>query len=169
MICAALIEAGIPDRPCCLVLDVRMPGESGLDLQKRLWAQGAPLPIVFITGHADVPMSVGAMKCGAVNFLRKPFRDQDLLDAVAEAIRGDVERREKDRDLDDLRRLTSGLTPRERDVLKRVNRGLLNKQIAYELGTAEITVKIHRGSAFRKLKAATPFDLIHKLRLLDLQ
>lgn len=164
-----LIAEGLPDRTSCLVLDVRMPGESGLDFQARLRAQGAAPPIIFITGHADVPMSVRAMRLGAVNFLPKPFRDQELLDAVSEALRDDARRRAADEGMRELRRLAEALTPREIEVLQGVDRGLLNKQIAYELGIAEITVKMHRSSAFRKLKARTVADLIHKARLLDLR
>ena len=164
-----LIAAGLPDRTSCLLLDVRMPGESGLDFQARLRAQGSAPPIIFITGHADVPMSVRAMRLGAVNFLPKPFRDQELLDAVSEALRDDAVRRAADAEMQELRRLAEALTPREIEVLQGVDRGLLNKQIAYELGIAEITVKMHRSSAFRKLKARTVADLIHKARLLDLR
>ena len=164
-----LIAAGLPDRTSCLVLDVRMPGESGLDFQARLRAQGSAPPIIFITGHADVPMSVRAMRLGAVNFLPKPFRDQELLDAVSEALCDDAVRRAADAEMQELRRLAEALTPREIEVLQGVDRGLLNKQIAYELGIAEITVKMHRSSAFRKLKARTVADLIHKARLLDLR
>ncbi|WP_339949270.1 response regulator [uncultured Albimonas sp.] len=164
-----LIAAGLPERTSCLVLDVRMPGESGLDFQSRLRAQGSAPPIIFITGHADVPMSVRAMRLGAVNFLPKPFRDQELLDAVAEALRDDAARRAADAQMRELRRLAEALTPREIEVLQGVDRGLLNKQIAWELGIAEITVKMHRSSAFRKLKARTVADLIHKARLLDLR
>lgn len=164
-----LIAAGLPDRTSCLVLDVRMPGESGLDFQARLRAQGSAPPIIFITGHADVPMSVRAMRLGAVNFLPKPFRDQELLDAVSEALCDDAVRRAADAEMQELRRLAEALTPREIEVLQGVDRGLLNKQIAWELGIAEITVKMHRSSAFRKLKARTVADLIHKARLLDLR
>ena len=130
-----LIAAGLPDRTSCLVLDVRMPGESGLDFQARLRAQGSAPPIIFITGHADVPMSVRAMRLGAVNFLPKPFRDQELLDAVSEALRDDAVRRAADAEMQELRRLAEALTPREIEVLQGVDRGLLNKQIAWELGS----------------------------------
>ena len=165
----AFLDDGLPDRPCCLVLDVRMPEESGLELQKRLNAEGARLPIIFITGHADVPMSVKAMKLGATDFLAKPFRDQELLDAVWDALRADQARRQTDEQTGELRRLAETLTPREIQVLKAVDRGLLNKQIAYELGIAEITVKMHRSSAFRKLKATTVTDMIQKVRSLNIQ
>ena len=165
---AAFLEAGLPERQSCLVLDVRLPQESGLDLQKRLVELGAQVPIVFITGHADVPMTVRAMKLGAVNFLSKPFRDQELLEAVWEALRQDEERRAAQSEVTELQRLAQQLTPREVEVLTWVDRGLLNKQIAHELGLAEITVKMHRSSAFRKLKARTVTDMIQKIRLLDL-
>ncbi|MEA1648030.1 response regulator transcription factor [Nitrospirillum sp. BR 11164] len=159
----------LPDRPSCLILDVRLPGESGLEFQARLNAAGTRLPIIFISGHADVPMSVQAMKSGAVDFLPKPFREQELLDAVSAALRADAKRRVEERDMDELRLLASQLTPREVEVLRAVDRGLLNKQIAHELGIAEITVKIHRSSAFRKLKAKSITDLVQKVRRLDLR
>jgi FixJ family two-component response regulator len=165
----AFLDAPRREVPSCLVLDVRMPEESGLDLQRRMRDQGLRVPIIFITGHADVPMSVRAMKLGAVNFLPKPFRDQELLDAVAEALRQDAEQRAADAGTAELRKLAERLTPRELDVLKAVDRGLLNKQIAYELGIAEITVKMHRSSAFRKLKATTVADMIQKVRALNLR
>lgn len=165
---AEFLAAGLPERQSCLVLDVRLPQESGLDLQDRLVGLGAQLPIVFITGHADVPMTVRAMKLGAVNFLPKPFRDQELLEAVWEALRMDAERRAAESEISELQQLAEQLTPREIEVLTWVDRGLLNKQIAHELGLAEITVKMHRSSAFRKLKARTVTDMIQKIRLLDL-
>lgn len=163
------LDAGLPERACCLVLDVRMPEESGLELQRRLNADGRRLPIVFITGHADVPMSVRAMKLGAVDFLSKPFRDQELLDAVWDALRADSLRREGERSAEGLRKLAESLTPRELEVLRFVDKGLLNKQIAHELGIAEITVKMHRSSAFKKLKATTMVDMLQKVRALNLQ
>jgi FixJ family two-component response regulator len=165
----AFLDAQRREVPSCLVLDVRMPEESGLDLQRRMNDQGVRIPIIFITGHADVPMSVRAMKLGAVNFLPKPFRDQELLDAVGEALRTDAEQRAAEAGTAELRKLAERLTPRELDVLKAVDRGLLNKQIAYELGIAEITVKMHRSSAFRKLKATTVADMIQKVRALNLR
>jgi FixJ family two-component response regulator len=164
---AAFLQAGFPDRPTCLLLDVRLPGESGLDLQENLRSLGVNIPIIFITGFADVAMSVRAMKRGAVNFLAKPLREQDLLDAVSEALREDQDRRERMRDVQELRGLAAGLTPREAEVLKGVGRGLLSKQIAYELGIAETTVKMHRSSVFKKLKAVTPGDLVQKARILE--
>ncbi|MBU0583514.1 MAG: response regulator [Alphaproteobacteria bacterium] len=163
-----LLDNGLPDRPSCLVLDLRLPGSSGLELQKQLAAMGSEVPIVFITGHADVSTSVRAMKAGAVDFLPKPFRDQELLDAVTSALRVDGERRAKDRDLSELRDLANHLTPREIDVLRGVSRGLLNKQIAYEIGVSEITVKMHRSSAGRKLKVRSVVDMLRKIELLKL-
>ncbi len=165
---AAFLEVGLPERQSCIVLDVRLPQESGLDLQSRLVELGAQVPIIFITGHADVPMTVRAMKLGAINFLAKPFRDQELLEAVWEALRIDEERRSAQSEISELQRLAEQLTPREIEILTWVDRGLLNKQIAHELGLAEITVKMHRSSAFRKLKARTVTDMIQKVRLLDL-
>lgn len=164
----AFLDADAPEEASCLVLDVRMPGESGLELQEKLVARGARMPIIFITGHADVPMTVKAMRSGAMNFLPKPFRDQELLDAVWEAIRFDTERRQSEAGRDELRKLAESLTPREIDVLKALDRGMLNKQIAHELGIAEITVKMHRSSAFRKLRATTVPDMIQKVRELKL-
>lgn len=164
---ASFLAAELPDRTTCLLLDVRMPGESGLDLQERLNSRGDRIPIIFITGFADVAMSVRAMKKGATNFLSKPLREQDLLDAVSEALREDAVRREKTRGLRELRGLAADLTPRECEVLKGVSRGLLSKQIAYELGIAETTVKMHRSSVYKKLGAVTAADLVQKAKLLD--
>ncbi|WP_230291197.1 response regulator transcription factor [Croceicoccus sp. Ery5] len=163
-----LLDAGLPDRPSCLVLDLRLPGSGGLELQEQLAEAGAGVPIIFITGHADVPTSVRAMKAGAVDFLAKPFREQELLDAVHQALRHDEARRHEARELDDLRRLASALTPREVEVVQGVGRGLLNKQIAYELGVTEITVKMHRSSAGRKLKARSVADMVRKVEMLGL-
>ncbi len=163
-----LLNAGLPDRPSCLVLDLRLPGASGLELQKQLTEMGAQLPIVFITGHADVSTSVRAMKAGAVDFLPKPFRDQELLDVVSAALVADEQRRAKDEDLSELRTLAKQLTPREIDVLRGVSRGLLNKQVAYEIGVSEITVKMHRSSAGRKLKVKSVVDMLRKIELLEL-
>jgi FixJ family two-component response regulator len=163
-----LLDAGLPDQPSCLVLDLRLPGSGGLELQEQLAEAGAGVPIIFITGHADVPTSVRAMKAGAVDFLAKPFREQELLDAVHQALRHDEARRHEARELDDLRRLASALTPREVEVVQGVGRGLLNKQIAYELGVTEITVKMHRSSAGRKLKARSVADMVRKVEMLGL-
>jgi RNA polymerase sigma factor (sigma-70 family) len=163
-----LLDGGLPDRPACLVLDLRLPGASGLELQSHLAEMDISIPIIFITGHGDVPTSVRAMKAGAVDFLSKPFRHQELLDAVMKALRDDKERRSTDENLIELRRLAERLTPRERDVLRGVGRGLLNKQIAHELGVSEITVKMHRSSARRKLKATSAADIVNKIAALRL-
>lgn len=149
-----------PDAPGCLVLDMRMPGLSGLDLQHRLAEGGFPIPIVFITGHGDIPMSVRAMKAGAVEFLTKPFRDQELLDAVGQGIERDRAARRRRAEAGDLRRRFDSLSPREREVMRLVVAGLLNKQIAAELGASEATVKLHRGRVMRKMGAASLADLV---------
>ena len=166
---SALLQAGLPGRPHCLVLDVRMPGQSGLDLQTHLNTLGIKSPIIFMTGYADVPMSVQAMRRGALNFLAKPFRDQDLLDAVREALEIDTRQRKDEGFRALVKEKARSLTPREREVLMGVDRGLMNKQIAFELGIAEITVKMHRSHASRKLGARSVPDLIDKIRALDLQ
>ena len=149
-----------PDAPACLVLDVRLPGLSGLDLQRELAAAGTPIPIIFITGHGDVPIAVHAMKAGAVEFLTKPFRDQQLLDAIQHAIDRDrVERRQR-MEQAELRTRYGSLTPRERQVMALVVSGLLNKQAAAELGKSEITVKVHRAQVMRKMQAESLADLV---------
>ena len=148
------------DEPGCLILDVRMPGLSGLDLQKRMAEAGVDLPIIFLTGHGDIPMSVSAMKAGAVEFLTKPVREQDLLDAVQEALERDSVVRNQRTKLDDLRERFDSLTPKERDVMGKVVAGLLNKQIAGELGMSETTVKIHRHQVMEKMKAASVAELV---------
>lgn len=165
---AALLAHGFPDRPCCLVLDLRLPGSSGLELQGYLTSHDVHIPIVFITGHADVTTSVRAMKAGAVDFLPKPFAEQELLDIVTEALRRDGLRRIESNHRNELRRLAEQLTPREIDVLRGVARGLLNKQIAHEMGITEITVKMHRSSAGRKIKSVSVADMIRKIELLNL-
>lgn len=144
----------------CLILDVRLPGASGLELQRRLIERNRDIPIIFITGHGDIPMSVKAIKAGAVEFLTKPFRDQDLLDAVQQAIHRDRERRSREQEMSDLRERYASLTPRELEVMKFVVRGLINKQIACELGVTESTVKMHRGQLMLKMKAESLADLI---------
>jgi FixJ family two-component response regulator len=149
-----------PEAPACLVLDVRLPGLSGLDLQRELARSGMPIPIVFITGHGDIPMSVQAMKAGAVEFLTKPFRDQQLLDAVRQAIDRDQVERGHRSELAELRTRYESLTPREREVMTLVAAGLLNKQIAGELGISEITVKVHRAQAMEKMQARSLADLV---------
>jgi FixJ family two-component response regulator len=148
------------DEPGCLILDVRMPGLSGLDLQKRMAEAGVDLPIIFLTGHGDIPMSVRAMKAGAVEFLTKPVRDQDLLDAVQQAVERDSAVRNQRMKLDGLRERFDSLTPKERDVMGKVVAGLLNKQIAGELKMSETTVKIHRHQVMEKMKAASLAELV---------
>jgi len=148
-----LLEATLPDRPTCIVLDVRMPGMSGLDLQSRLLERCIAVPIVFLTGHGDIAMSVQAMKSGAIDFLTKPVRDQTLLDAVSRALATDVERRREAKAMRRSVELYETLTPRERQVFRSVVKGTLNKQIAFELSISEVTVKLHRSSMMRKMEA----------------
>ena len=161
-----LLAATLADRPGCLVLDVRLPEASGLDLQAKLVAMGNRMPIIFMTGHGDIPMSVQAMKAGALDFLTKPFRDQDMLDAIAVAIERDRARRAARAGVAALEALARTLTAREAEVMQQVVKGLLNKQIAHALGISEITVKIHRGNVMRKMGAGSVADLVRKTELL---
>src|ERR1700752_4651498 len=154
------LKSGRPDVPSCLVLDVRLPGLSGLDFQAELAKADIRIPIVFITGHGDIPMSVRAMKAGAIDFLSKPFRDQDLLDAVAAAIQRDHERREREEVIADLRTHFESLTPREREIMALVASGLMSKQIAAKFDISEITVKVHRSHLMKKMGARTVAELV---------
>ena len=153
------LERTRPDAPACLVLDVRLPGLGGLDLQRELLRREAPIPIIFITGHGDIPMSVRAMKEGAVEFLPKPFRDQDLLDAIQHAIEIDRVARRERAVMATVRQRYESLTKREREVMKLIVSGLLNKQIAAQLGSSEVTVKMHRGQVMHKMKAESVVQL----------
>ncbi len=148
-----------PDAPACLVLDVGLPGLSGLDLQRELAKAGIEVPIIFITGYGDIPMSVRAMKAGAVEFLTKPFQPQDLLDAIRQGLKRDESARNERADTVELRRRVDSLTPRERQVMELVVSGLLNKQIAAELGTSEVTIKVHRGQLMRKMQVESLVEL----------
>ncbi|MFK0332837.1 response regulator transcription factor [Rhizobium sp. NPDC090275] len=162
------MEAKRPDVTGCLVVDVRLPGLSGLDFHEQLIKAGSALPVIFITGHGDIPMSVRAMKAGAVDFLPKPFRDQDMLDAVASALEIDRKRRRGELELLALRNRYAELSLRERQVMALVTTGLMNKQVAGKLSLSEVTVKIHRGSAMRKMDAKTLPDLVKMAELLEL-
>src|SRR5437879_5774278 len=158
-----------PDVPSCLVLDVRLPGLSGLDFQAELLKADIRIPIVFITGHGDIPMTVQAMKAGAVDFLAKPFRDQDLLDAVATAIQRDQQRREHDKMVAEMRVHFSSLTSREREIMALVASGLMSKQIAAQIGLSEITVKVHRSHLMKKMGARSVADLVRMAEALGIK
>jgi len=166
---AEFLRGKLPDRPGCLVLDVRLPGLSGLDFQAELARSGVHIPIIFITGHGDIPMSVRAMKAGAVEFLTKPFRDQDMLDAIQAAVEKDRSRRAQDKKLAELRALFDALTSREQEVIGFVTAGLMNKQIAAEMGVSEITVKVHRGNVMRKMGARSLADLVRMAETLGIR
>jgi RNA polymerase sigma factor (sigma-70 family) len=161
------LETQRPDAPSCLVLDVRLPGISGLDLQRRLADANVHIPIIIITGHGDIPMSVRAMKAGAIEFLTKPFRDQDLLDAIQVALERSRTRRQREAEIAVLRERFESLSPRERDVVTKVVSGMLNKQIADEIGIAENTVKVHRSRAMEKMQAQSLADLVKMVERLD--
>ena len=161
------LHTKFPDVPSCLVLDVRLPGLSGLDFQRELAARNICIPIIFLTGHGDIPMSVRAMKAGAIEFLTKPFRDQDLLDAVRVALDRDRKRREQETQMADFRHRFDSLTHREQEVVSMVVAGMLNKQIAAELGTAENTVKVHRSRAMEKMHAQSVPELVKMIDKLE--
>ena len=163
------LQRGRPDMPSCLVLDVRLPGLSGLDFQAELMKADVRIPIVFISGHGDIPMTVRAMKAGAVDFLPKPFRDQDLLDAVTAAIQRDQKRRELEHAVADLRAHFSLLTQREREIMGLVASGLMSKQIAAQIGLSEITVKVHRSHIMRKMGARSVADLVRMAEALGVK
>jgi FixJ family two-component response regulator len=163
------LQSERPNVPSCLVLDVRLPGVSGLDFQAELAKADLRIPIVFITGHGDIPMTVRAMKAGAVDFLAKPFRDQDLLDAVTAAIQRDEKRREQENRLADLKAHFSSLTPREREIMALVASGLMSKQIAGQIGLSEITVKVHRSHIMKKMGARSVADLVRMAEALGVK
>ena len=163
------LQSKLPDVPSCLILDIRLPRVSGLDFQAELADAGIHIPIIFMTGHGDIPMSVRAMKAGAVDFLTKPFRDQDMLDAVTTAIERDRNSRNEAKILSSLQALFATLTPREQEVMALVTAGLMNKQIAAKIGVAEITVKIHRGHIMKKMAAKSLADLVRMAQTLGIR
>ena len=162
------LENDFPDEPCCLILDIRMPGLSGLDLQDELAKKGLTIPVVFITGHGTVPMSVRAMKAGAVDFLQKPFEDQELIDAIHNAIEQNRQTRMEQAKIREIKRRIESLTPREYEVLLLVTAGMLNKQIAYDLKLSENTVKTHRAQIMQKMKAESIADLVRLTEMVDI-
>jgi FixJ family two-component response regulator len=165
---AEFLQKKHPDIPSCLVLDIRLPGVSGLEFQAQLAKSGVRMPVIFMTGHGDIPMSVRAMKAGAVDFLTKPFRDQDMLDAVFSALETDRKQLESDHSIADLSAHYASLTAREKEVMAYVTKGLMNKQIAGEMGLSEITVKIHRGHVMRKMAVKSLADLVRAAEKLGL-
>lgn len=164
---AAFLAGADLERPGCILLDIRLPGINGLDFQAQLDRMGNRMPVIFMTGYGDIPMTVRAMKAGAIDFLTKPFKEQDILDAVASALKQDAERRSRMAQNSAVAALAETLTPREREVMDAVVKGLMNKQIAFDLGISEVTVKLHRGNVMRKMACRSVADLVRKAELLD--